>query len=227
MQFCSVAVRLAEELTGKSIVPAPTATFSDTDNAYVLKAYAAGITSGTGENTFSPYATLDRQQMATFIYRTLQYVKANSDIKYTTYESKLSDYADNLQIAGWAREPLAFMNALDLIKGTTDTTISPSAQCTIEQALTVASRSIYADHIGWYQVKSYAENKNLIIGNNNERYWFSANYGPVSLMNLIHDKRIWVTGRRIKGDYSYLTTADPYTGQVFFVLAEWLRPIRE
>ncbi len=228
LQFCSVAVKLAQELTGKSIKPADAKTFSDTDNIYVLKAYAAGITSGTGDGTFSPDATLDRQQMATFIYRTLQYIKANSDIKYTPYDSKLASYEDNGEIASWAKDALAFMNALDLIKGTSDTTISPTAKCTIEQALIVAGRSVYADSIGWYQVKSYKENKNFIIGNHNERYWFGPNYGnDVGVSNLIHDKRIWVTGRRIKGDYSYLTTPDPYTGQIFFVLAEWLRPIRE
>ena len=47
LQFCSVAVRLAETLTGKSITPAAANTFTDTNNAYVLKAYAAGITTGT------------------------------------------------------------------------------------------------------------------------------------------------------------------------------------
>ncbi len=228
LQFCSVAVKLAEELTGKSINPASVTTFADTDNTYVLKAYAAGITSGTSDTKFSPEITLDRQQMATFIYRTMQYIKANSDIKYTPYTSKLANYTDNSQIADWAKEPLAFMNALDLIKGTSDITISPTDKCTIEQALTVASRSIYADHIGWYQVKSAEENPNLYGGDGNEKYWAAPNYGAdFAVTCLMNDKRIWVTGRRIKGDYSYVTTPDPYTGQIFFVLAEWLRPIRE
>ncbi len=228
LQFCSVVVKLAEELTGKSINPASAATFTDTDNTYVLKAYAAGITSGTSDTEFSPGETLDRQQMATFIYRTMQYIKENSDIKYTPYNSKLADYADNARIADWARESLAFMNALDLIKGTSDTTISPKDKCTIEQALTVASRSIYADHIGWYQVKSAEENPNLYGGDGNEKYWARPHYGAdFAVTCLMSDKRVWVTGRRIKGDYSYLTTPDPYTGQIFFVLAEWLRPIRE
>lgn len=81
-QFCSVAVKLAEKLTGKEIASAPAGTFNDTDNIYVLKAYSAGITSGTGEGTFSPYTTLTREQMATFIHRALMYVKNNSKIRY-------------------------------------------------------------------------------------------------------------------------------------------------
>lgn len=72
LQFCSVAVRLAEELTGKEITPAPSGTFTDTDALYARKAYAAGITNGVTATTFGPNGTLTRQQMATFIYRALQ-----------------------------------------------------------------------------------------------------------------------------------------------------------
>lgn len=71
-QFCSVAVKLAEELTGKSITPADANTFTDTNDSYVLKAYAAGITSGVNATEFDPNGTLTRQQMGTFLYRTLR-----------------------------------------------------------------------------------------------------------------------------------------------------------
>lgn len=46
---------------------------------------------------------------------------------------------------------MAFMNALGLIKGTTDTTLAPTGTCTIEQAIAVAYRSLDAGRIGWYQ----------------------------------------------------------------------------
>ena len=124
-QFCSVAVKLAEKLTGKEIASAPAGTFNDTDNIYVLKAYSAGITSGTGEGTFSPYTTLTREQMATFIHRALMYVKNNSKIRYTPYESQLDSFSDSWSISSWAYEPMAFMNALGLIKGKSDTAIDP------------------------------------------------------------------------------------------------------
>ena len=94
LQFCSVAVRLAEELTGKEIPPAPSGTFTDTDSPYARKAYAAGITTGVTDTTFGPNGTLTRQQMAAFLYRTLQYVEQNSSYRYTDYVSKLSNYTD-------------------------------------------------------------------------------------------------------------------------------------
>ena len=109
------AVRLAETLTGKSITPAAANTFTDTNNAYVLKAYAAGITTGTSATTFFPTPLLNRQQMATFLHRTLQYVGEElSGYSYTSYTSKLASFT---RITRWCRagqllEAMAFMNAL-------------------------------------------------------------------------------------------------------------------
>ena len=238
MQFCSVAVRLAEELIGKSIDPAPSNTFSDTNNSYVLKAYAAGITTGTSATTFSPNATLTRQQMATFIYRALRYVEKNSDYSYTSYTSKLSSYTDNGLIQQWAKEPLAFMNALDIIKGTSSTTLSPNNNCTIEQAIAVAERSIYAHQIGWYQVVTEDE-KDGFKTLNYSNYWIApVGIGGDSTPNILsYTDRIWVTDTRYgvgtvheNTEFNllstYLPTRNPYSGQIQYVQARWFRPIR-
>ena len=229
LQFCSVAVRLAEELTGKEIAAAPAGTFTDTDNLYVRKAYAAGITSGVSATEFNPDGTLNRQQMATFLYRTLRYVEKNSDYRYTDYTSRLSSYADSDQIQSWASESMAFMNALDLIKGTTETTLAPNGNCTIEQAVAVAYRSIYAHQIGWYQVKE-------TIGYENPTST-DASYAKVTAGSLV-----WITGNRMgggtedtmldnmngkySGSYCNYPTVSPYTGQTVYLSAMKLRPVR-
>ncbi len=245
LQFCSVVVRLAEEMTGLEIAPADAATFGDTDNLYVRKAYAAGITTGTSATAFSPSSTLDRQQMATFLYRTLQYIRQNSDIRYTAYESKLGKYTDAWEIASWAKDSLTFMNALDLIIGTSDTTISPLKNCTIEQALTVATRSLYAHQIGWYQVVGVEEKQGFTdMGLANNKYWIvPSGNGATTARTLSYSDRVWVTGNRygggvsdflldtVDGKYSYYSTYfptnDPTSGQQFYLEAEWLRPVRD
>lgn len=228
LQFCSVAVRLAETLTGKSITPAASI-FTDTNNTYALKAYAAGITTGVSDTSFDPNGTLTRQQMATFIYRTLRYVEKNSEYSYTSYTSKLSSYTDNAQIQSWAREAMAFMNALDLVKGTTDTTLNPNGKCTIEQAVAVAERSVYAHQIGWYQVASEDDNH--------------TNYMtlPTAGTNINASRRngdlVWVTGKRLgvyndetEFDYNvphtFVPAINPYTGQTMYLFNRDLRPIR-
>lgn len=226
LQFCSVAVRLAETLTGKTLPSAASGTFSDTSSPYVLKAYAAGITTGTGANTFEPNGTLSRQQMAAFLYRTLRYVEKNSDYRYTGYTSRLSTFKDSAQVQSWAKEPMAFMNALDLIKGTTAATLSPNGKCTIEQAVAVAERSVYAHLIGWYQV----------TGDNTGFKNLPAE-GTDVYTTLRAGEIVWVTGRRM-GDYNgftaedenlpytFVPAIDPYTGQVEYLFNRDVRPIR-
>ena len=232
LQFCSVVVRLAEEMTGKTITPAAASTFTDTNSPYVLKAYAAGITSGTSATTFSPDATLNRQQMATFLYRTLRYIEKNSDYKYTSYTSKLANYADNAQLESWAVESMAFMNALDLIKGTSDTTLSPNNKCTIEQAIAVAERSVYAHQIGWCQVE-FSELK----GDSQTDFLtlpvMGTNVGATPREGTI----IWSLGKRLgvymdepeidnNMPYTYCPVINYYTGQKQYIVARDLVPIR-
>lgn len=243
LQFCSVAVRLAEELTGKSISPAPAGTFTDTTSAYALKAYAAGITTGVTATAFDPNGTLTRAQMAAFLYRTLRYVEKNSDYSYTSYTSKLSSYKDSAQIQGWAKESMAFMNALDLVKGTTSTTLSPNGTCTIEQAVAVAERSVYAHQIGWYQA---APVTNIYDYNNStgEHERRAGEYTSFDSTNasLHPGDLVWVTGKLTGVSdllattpeatvedcvYSaYLPGINPYTGQSMYLRCRDLVPVR-
>lgn len=243
LQFCSVAVRLAEELTGKTITPAPANTFRDTDNPYVLKAYAAGITSGISATEFGPNNLLDRQQMATFLHRTLQYVEKNSSYKYTDYTSKLSSYSDSSQIASWAKESMAFMNALDLITGTSATILSPGTKCTIEQAVTVAERSVYAHQIGWYQVSPFSNDYgyNTSTGGYEQQTEDYANFIGTD-MSLAAGDLVWVTGKLTgvsslvatvpEGNIndciysSYIPVINPFTGQEMYMRYRDLVPVR-
>ncbi|WP_295866353.1 S-layer homology domain-containing protein [uncultured Oscillibacter sp.] len=243
LQFCSVAVRLAEELTGKTITPAPAGTFTDTDNAYALKAYAAGITAGNTATTFGPDGILNRQQMATFLRRTLQYVEKNSNYKYTSYTSKLASYSDYGQVKSYAREPMAFMNALDLVKGTSATTLSPNRQCTIEQAVVVAERSVYAHQIGWYQATPVTNiyNYNSSTGEHEREAGAYTSFDDTNA-SLHPGDLVWVTGK-LTGVSSLLATdssataedciysayipgINPYTKQSMYLKYRDLTPVR-
>lgn len=219
LQFSSLAVKLAEKLIGEEIIPASSGTFTDSDDVYVRKAYAAGITTGTGEGVFSPYETLTRQQMATFIYRALQYVKANSGIRYTVYTPELEKFSDNAAIQDWARASMGFMNALGLVKGVSATSVAPEEPCTIEQAILVAYRSLSADEIGWYQmVNNTAENYQF------EPYddWASDNRTQASIE---YGDRIWVTSVDEDG---FLQTSYPYFPErKAWVSGKNLKPIKD
>jgi len=243
LQFASIAVKLAECLTGTAITPAPKGTFADTDNEYVLKAYAAGITSGVSATEFNPNGTLTRQQMATFIYRALMYVKDNTNIRYTTYTPALESYNDSREIADWARTSLGFMNALGLVKGVSATEISPNGTCTIEQAVVVANRSVNADQIGWYQVPVSTEEKLLTFASElfESRYYYAPSDHAPTQTAYYNSTRIWVDTPASGGQKAsenpdvadnsiksrMLATVDPFTGQRAYVPATNFRPIKD
>lgn len=233
-QFCSLAVKLAEELTGKAITPADANTFTDTSDTYVLKAYAAGITSGVSATEFDPNGTLNRQQMGAFLYRTLRYAEQNSDLKYTSYNSKLDTYTDSWAVQDWAKEAMEFMNAIDLIKGTTDTTLNPDGLCTIEQAVAVADRCVYAHQLGWYQVAPHK-----FVYNMEKDTWGGHNNTYISKScKFLEGKYVWVTGRRYNLQYTFdlagksveegqLPFFNTYTGQIMGIDYQDVTPVRD
>ena len=187
--------------------------------------------------------TLNRQQMATFLRRTLQYVEKNSGYSYTSYTSKLASYTDNALVQSWAKEAMAFMNALDLVKGTTATTLNPNGTCTIEQAVIVAERSVYAHQIGWYQaapvtnVYSYNGSTGEIEREDGEYTSFDSTNASLHPGDLV-----WITGK-LTGVSNLLATApgttvdqcvysaylpgiNPYTGQIMYLHYRDLIPVR-
>ena len=222
LQFCSVVVKLAEKLTGIEVAPAAADTFTDSDNVYVRKAYAAGITSGTGNGTFSPNATLTREQMATFMNNVFKYVVNNSGIRYSAYDSKLATYADSNKISSWAREPLARLNAYGLINGTSATTLAPVANCTIEQAVVVARAGLRAHEMGWYQATGW----------DSYYYWPDGVSGMYTGVGYYNGDRVWVCAAPTGGmdDDAWLPVQSPApdrTGTRLYARSEHFKPIRE
>ena len=229
---------MAERMLGRELEAAPLGTFVDTDSIYVRKAVAAGITTGTSATTFSPNNTLTREQMATFLYRALQYVRNHSDIRYTVYESALGNYTDSNQIHSWAKEPMAFMNALGLIKGTTDTTLAPGNNCTIEQALIVAYRSLDADEIGWYQsLNEFHNNPRGYLGGTTNKFFSVGIGGVAAFSSYTNADRYWcnkpfdpannLDSNDIWKETNALPVLEPYTGIQSAVPREDFMPIKD
>ncbi len=233
LQVASLAVRLAEGLVGKEISSA-----SGSDNAYICKALAAGIIA----EEYNPNAIATRQQMATYMFRALQYVKANTHIRYTTYTPNLEQYKDNSQIVDWAYEAMGFMNALGLVKGTTKTTIEPLKSCTIEEAVIVAKKAFRADELGWYQ--AIRPNERGYAGSPGGAYdplgitkliQSQPIYGgEITLLSYYNCDRIWVSENWIGHGLQpisqrdvLLPFVDKYTGATLFVDGEEFLPIKE
>lgn len=162
--------------------------------------------------------SVTRQELAAYIHRTLLYLEQNSELAYSEYESRLPKYTDHTQIKEWAKEPMAFCNALEVIDPKTATTLAPNEVCTIEFALTTAERATMAHRTGWYQAVSPGELKDFCspIGERNH-YTFVSTFG--------NGDRIWAS-RVTNGMYNSLPTTEPFTGARCYVDAKALHPIR-
>ena len=224
LQLRSLAVRLAEELTRKEIKldKKQSGAFAD---SYSAKAAAIGLLGGyfSGADAPSSSSPATRQEVATMIYRVLRYIESQGVYCYTEYDSALSRYKDRGRVAEWAEEPMAFMDALGLLTGTSESELSPEAVCTIEQAIEVTEKSTHAQQLGWYQARSWGEGEG-------RSYEGAACYMPHvgGTTNHTHSpgERVWVTEPRVGLMWDFLPIRESYTGETMYVKAEWFRPVR-
>lgn len=101
----------------------------------VAWASANGIVSGYGNGKFGPNNTITREQFAAIVYR-----YANLKGYDTTARADLSKFSDAGDISDYAVDALAWANAVGLVNGTSDTTISPTGSATRAQAAAILSR---------------------------------------------------------------------------------------
>lgn len=136
--FAAVAVKLYEAISGKQAEPAKENPFIDTNDEYVLKAYALGITNGTSEDTFTPDSPITREQMATMLTRALKV----AGIEITVDWSKTLIFADDSDLHDWGREAVYFMAEDDIIKGVGNNKFNALGNAKIEEAILISLRSI-------------------------------------------------------------------------------------
>lgn len=158
LEFAAVSVKTYEALTGVKLVPAVVNPFEDCNDLEMLKAYAAGITAGTGETLFSPDGLLNREQAATMLTRVFKRVTVPgwtlaTDSQYPLTYAMPTPFADDRDISAWARDSVYFMAANGIINGISGNRFAPKnvtsaqeaqgyANATREQALAIAVRMV-------------------------------------------------------------------------------------
>jgi len=138
-EFCELAVLLYEKMTGtKASAPAANP-FTDTTNPEILKAANLGIVGGIGGGKFAPNNNVTRQEISVMLLRTLKNVMPNIS---TAAEFK-TQFQDIGSIDSWALEAVKFMNANDIVGGSTVNGVSymlPKGNTTREQAIALVLR---------------------------------------------------------------------------------------
>lgn len=148
-RFAYLMVRFYEKLTGAEIQVNDSVSFTDTDDIYAMKAAQIGITNGIGNNRFGPDSLLNREQMATFVIRTLELAKID-----LAYNKELVEYVDDGEISNWSRDAIYTALHFNILNGVGGNKFSPKTVATNEQALVITYRLMkkYGD-LKWYVEK--------------------------------------------------------------------------
>jgi hypothetical protein len=135
-EFCTIAVKLYEKLTGFTAIPGIDP-FDDTDNPDVLKAYKLGIVNGISETQFAPSNNITRQEMCVMIYRALGAARLDTSVDPTAP----FPFTDADIIASWAIKEVKFCHQNGIMNGTSLTTIDPLLNTPREQAIVLINRT--------------------------------------------------------------------------------------
>lgn len=127
-------MNLVEVVTGGVLAPADSTTFSDCDSVAVLKAYAAGTVNGVGNGQFDPNGELTREQLATMLYR------AWTALGDGAPTAGLDGYTDTGSVSSGAADAVGALAASGIMKGTSETALTPQGPCTIEQSVLLVYR---------------------------------------------------------------------------------------
>jgi hypothetical protein len=139
-EFAEIAVKLYETYTGKK-AQTGNESFSDTKNPEILKAANLKITGGIGGGKFGPDQLVTREQIATFLFRTLKAMEPGGDFS----ASSTTKFSDDTLIDSWAQEGVYYCSKAGIIKGIQNKDGSfrfdPDGNSSREVAVIVCSRA--------------------------------------------------------------------------------------
>lgn len=138
-QFAELALNMTSVICGEGPDILLAKTFTDCDNIQVRLASAAGIVDGVGGGRFDPTATSNREQIASMLYRAIDYMEKNMENTILSVPADISAFSDKGQVSSWAAEGLGALAANGIMKGS-GTTVLPQNPCTVEQSILLCYR---------------------------------------------------------------------------------------
>lgn len=136
VEFTEMAVHMIETMLGQDLymdVTGVKTPFKDVDDWTVTWASQNGIINGTSPQSFSPRATITREQAAALILQV--YAKTN-ELKgraASTESVSASRFADDSSISPWAKEQVYQAINLSLMNGMAKNQFNPKGELTFEQ----------------------------------------------------------------------------------------------
>ncbi len=126
-----------ELITGESYADVPATEWYAT---YVATAKANGLIEGLPtDDGFKPEQPITREEMALFAYNAIKATKKN-DAWVANMPDGWDNFSDTAEVSDWAKEALRYLIQTEIIKGTSDTTVSPKENATRAQGAVILKR---------------------------------------------------------------------------------------
>ncbi len=140
-EFAELIINELEKAVGRELSPADESCFADTSNIAALKAYNAGIISGTGEAAFSPGDYATREQTAAMLCRAADYIEKETGRSVIKSKAAITDtYTDKDTVSAWAAEAVARLNDAGIMKGVSETLLAPQNTVTVQECILLVKR---------------------------------------------------------------------------------------
>lgn len=110
--------------------------FLDCEDDKIKFLSGAGIIYGMGDGTFAPEESITREQAATILYRTAEFLGNKTIAKL----SSVKMYNDENDISDWAISSVSSMKAMNIMKGVSEKEFDPKGIYTVEQAIATMVR---------------------------------------------------------------------------------------
>ncbi len=194
-EFALLAVNLYQKSSGAPLKQPKEEPFQDMGTSSyrreISQAYGLGLVKGVGGGQYNPKGTITRQEIAVLLHNTLKALEPNGnfDVKDDLF------FADNEEIAHWARPAIVYLYKKDIMKGMGNLTIAPKGNTTREQALTLvyklAMEKQFIQHI---EGMEYAQKIPVLtyhhLLKNDENRYFQSNSAVLSVENFEEQMKI-------------------------------------
>ncbi len=142
-EFCHIALRAFEVLTGMPTVFHAQNYFTDTHDAAIDAAYVLGIVHGRGDGTFAPDSPITRIELFQMLYNLMLAIDYSVSIPAQDLPGYLSPFSDGAQVQSWGIEATSALLKLGLVNGVGDAVLDPTGYASRAQGLVLAMR-LYA-----------------------------------------------------------------------------------
>ncbi|AVM68451.1 hypothetical protein C3V36_03820 [Lachnospiraceae bacterium oral taxon 500] len=134
-EYCELAIQFVRKILEhkphllQKLDEDPGKVFDDTDNYAVGHAYKLGIVAGVGNNKFEPARGISRQEAAKLM------LNFNTEMLGLNRDGEVTPFADEADIADWAKAGVDFVVKSGLMKGVGDNKFAPQNSYTREQSI--------------------------------------------------------------------------------------------